>query len=454
MIKKIILVILILLPLIAAQPNLEVEEKSVTDTFIPGLEKPAIYQLEIKNNGETDTFEIYDLAGYGVTSNGNFSIGSGETETVNIEIWPEDAVLENPGTHRFIYKIKGAETGIKEFPITLKVLNLEDSLEINSYNIGLDSDSAKVYIKNKGGVDFDKINSRFHSSFFDFNKEFSLKGYEKKEFSIELDKSKINNLTAGTYTITSEISVGKLERTIQNNFKYTEKANIETRESSEGIFITKKIVEKTNQGNLPVLVQAKIEKNIISRLFTFFNSDPSSVKRQGFNVEYVFQKEIDPGESYTLKATTNWLYPLILLASIIIIVYLIKTYSARDLILKKKATYAKTKSGKFALKVRLIVKAKDYVENISVLDKIPSMVKVHKKFGANKPDKIDEKNRRLEWSLNSLQKGEERIFSYIIYSDISPVGKFELPTATSTYERDGKIREVDSNKIFFLTKKR
>ncbi len=452
--KELIFVLILILPLVLASPDLEIEEKAITDTFVPGLDNPAVYQLEIMNKDITDTFEIYDLAGYGVTSRGNFTIQSGETKRINIEIWPEDAVLNNPGMHRFIYKIKGEKTGIKESPLTLKVLNLEEVLEINSYNIELDSGSTKIYIKNKGGMDFDKIDARFYSSFFDFNKEVSLNGYEKKEFSVELDKSKINNLTAGTYTITSEISTGGLERTVSNNFKYTEEADIDTSKQRRGFLITKEIVEKVNRGNLPTLVQVKIEKSILSRLFTFFNSDPSSVKRKGFGVEYVFQEEIGPGEVYTLKSTTNWLYPLILLAAIVIIVYLIKTYSTRDLILKKKATYAKTKSGKFALKIRLIVRAKDYIENISVSDKVPSIVKVHKKFGANKPDKIDEKNRRLEWNLNSLQKGEERILSYIIYSDISPVGKFELPIATATYEKDEKIRDVGSNKIFFLTRKK
>ena len=114
----------------------------------------------------------------------------------------------------------------------------------------------------------------------------------------------------------------------------------------------------------------------------------------------------------------------------------------------------RTKGGEFALKVTLIAKAKKFVEKIKVVDKIPSLVKVHERFGIHTPDKIDEQNRRLEWNVDSLQEGEERIFSYIVYSKISPMGRFELPTATAVYEKDGEIHEASSNRVFFLSELR
>jgi hypothetical protein len=60
----------------------------------------------------------------------------------------------------------------------------------------------------------------------------------------------------------------------------------------------------------------------------------------------------------------------------------------------------------------------------------------------------------LEWDIDSLQPEEERIFSYIIYSKVAPIGKFELPTATAIFEKDGKIHEAESNRVFFLTEPR
>ena len=64
--------------------------------------------------------------------------------------------------------------------------------------------------------------------------------------------------------------------------------------------------------------------------------------------------------------------------------------------------------------------------------------------------KIDMKNRRLEWNVESLNKGEERIFTYIIYSKIGVVGRFELPSTRAVYEKEGKVKNTESNRSFFI----
>ena len=95
--------------------------------------------------------------------------------------------------------------------------------------------------------------------------------------------------------------------------------------------------------------------------------------------------------------------------------------------------------------------AKQKVENVSLIDKIPAVVKVHENFETNKPDKIDTKNRRLQWNIGDLNPGEERVFNYIVYSKVGVVGKFSLPEALVVFEKDNEIHEVDSNKVFFLS---
>ncbi len=433
--------------------GLEIKKEPVVDVVIPEVNEPAIYKLRIKNLGPTDNFKVYSLVGVEIKPSEAFSIRQGETKELEIELWPGQAILKTPGTFNFVYKIKSSES-IQDDVMLIKIVPLKDALEINSYNINLESDKAVVYVRNKVSLPFPEVRARFHSSFFDFSETFSLEPYEKKEFEITLNKEGIKKLTAGTYSITTEIETYNTEETIENSFKFTEKADISTEKIKTGILISKLTVKKINEGNLPTLVQTKVKKNIISRLFTIFNEDPAAVQRRGFVVEYTFQKEIRPAETYTIKVTTNWLYPLFLLVAIIIIGFLVRAYTSTFLILKKKATFVKTKGGEFALKITLMVKAKKFVEKINVIDKIPGLVKVHERFGIVEPDKIDEKNRRLEWHVESLQPDEERVFSYVIYSKVSPIGKFELPTATAVYEREGKIHETKSNKVFFLTEPR
>ena len=54
------------------------------------------------------------------------------------------------------------------------------------------------------------------------------------------------------------------------------------------------------------------------------------------------------------------------------------------------------------------------------------------------------------WHIKRLNSGEERVFTYIIYSKINIIGKFELPAAHATFEKDGKHDKVYSNRAYFM----
>jgi hypothetical protein len=119
-------------------------------------------------------------------------------------------------------------------------------------------------------------------------------------------------------------------------------------------------------------------------------------------------------------------------------------------VVKKTVQQVRTRGGEFALRVNLKVKARDYVEKIRIVDRIPSMVKLFDQYGLTKPDRIDERLKMLEWNVSGMSAGEERVFSYIVYSKIGVVGKFELPQAGAIYEYLGKIRESTSNAAYFI----
>ncbi|GAF93937.1 unnamed protein product [marine sediment metagenome] len=213
-------------------------------------------------------------------------------------------------------------------------------------------------------------------------------------------------------------------------------------------------IEKKNEGNTVTLAEITMERGIISRLFTSFSLEPSKIERKGSRVLYTWQQELRPGESLRVAARTNWHIPIIVIIAIIVIIILVRVYLVSDVMLKKKINFVKTKGGEFALKVSVSVKARRFVERINVIDKLPPIVKLYERYGTITPDRVDEKNRRIEWNLESLDEGEERRFSYIVYSKIGVIGKFELPSAKAIYEREGKIKETESNKVFFISEAR
>ena len=75
--------------------------------------------------------------------------------------------------------------------------------------------------------------------------------------------------------------------------------------------------------------------------------------------------------------------------------------------------------------------------------------KIYEKAGM--PHKFDERIGKLSWKVDRLNAGEERIFSYIIYSTVRIVGRLELSPATAHFVHEGKSTYVHSNRTYFVS---
>ncbi len=257
--------------------------------------------------------------------------------------------------------------------------------------------------------------------------------------------------TSGVYIINSKFQTDKGEKTIEGTLYLGEKKGITSLEDESGLLIQTQTITKVNAGNVVENVQIEIEKNIFSRLFTSFNQEPALTQRNGMIIEYIWIKDkLKPTESYMVKATTNYVLPFLIIVVLALVIIGYLRFSKTKLEIEKSVAPVKTKGGEFALKVTLSLKAKQEIENVTLIDKVPSIVKIYKKFGTVKPDKIDAESRRVHWNIGNLEAGEERTFTYIVYSKVGIVGKFSLPRALGVFESDGSIHEIDSNNVFFM----
>ena len=118
--------------------------------------------------------------------------------------------------------------------------------------------------------------------------------------------------------------------------------------------------------------------------------------------------------------------------------------------IKKNVSIVKTKNDEFALRVTLKMRACRMLEDVTLIDKIPYMLMIYKKFGIVKPDKFDVARRRIHWRVGDINVGETRVFNYNVYSKVGLVGQFSLPEAVAVFKVDGKVSEADSNKVFFM----
>ena len=213
--------------------------------------------------------------------------------------------------------------------------------------------------------------------------------------------------------------------------------------------IRRSIITKTNVGNTPTTVEIEVKRDVFRRLFTGHSIAPLSSDRSGVSVNYVWEQALDPGESFSVISTTNYTFPFILLILIILIGFMVKSSGRTTVELTKRVSYVKTKNDDFALKVRIRVKANKGVDNVEVADRIPPTTRLYSGFG-RKPDRIQEGSGKIEWDLGSLTSGEERVISYIIYSKIRVLGRFELSPAAALYEAGGRKESVVSNRTFFM----
>jgi hypothetical protein len=450
MIKKSIFAILIagiILQFASAAIIIDTRDKGA-DVLI-GLSNPALFDLIINNTGAQDSAEIYALAGMVVQPRGPVDLPAGQT-IIELKAYPNNFLREQRGTYSFEYQINTKNSGVIKDELTISIVELKDVLEFKVADINLDDSEVKITVKNLKNAFIDGIKLNFNSAFFTDEKTISLMPKQEKTVSVSINKKNVEAIVAGAYVLIAEASAADAKAKFEVPFRYVQEENIVTNIKSKGIILKTNSVEKVNTGNVPMKVKIEIKKDVFSRLFTVNSIEPTVVFRKGLIVSYTWEKEIKPSESFVVSARTNYTFPFILVLLIVIIALLVYTYTKTSVVVSKRVSYVKTKGGEFALKVRVHIKAKKYVEDIQVIDRLPGMAILYEKFGI-KPDKIDSATRRLFWNIERLNAGEERVFSYIVYSKVRVVGRFELPCATAIFDREGKTHEVLSNRTYFVS---
>ncbi|NMB66650.1 hypothetical protein GYA25_01155 [Candidatus Woesearchaeota archaeon] len=430
--------------------DIDLKKNSDNEIMISKVELPAYFNFTLTNKGANDSFLFYTFFGSDFQPMNPIQINSDESKNVIVAISPREDFMQLGivSFDMFVQSMKD-ESKLK-FPITLNFIPLSKTLKISASSFTPDSSNAYITITNSVNFYLKDIQLNFKSDFFDKNEVLSFAPYETKTVSIPLNKESFKNLVEGVYPLKVTSKVKNEEAVFSGLLNYSQKEIIKTSQESNGLILNKKIISKSNEGNLIEDVSIVIQKNIISRLFTKFSVTPTNVDRKGLKIYYTWVKKVNPGETLTVEITTNWLIPLLIIFSVFVIFVLIKQFSLKSLELKKKVSFVKVKGGEFALKVSVFVKANQFVERVNVIDKLPPLVRLHERFGGEVPSKIDEKSGRLEWNFEKLRPGESRILSYIIYSKVGVLGKFVLPRATAVYERDGEVKDAESNQEFFI----
>lgn len=449
--KKIGLLILsfVLLFPIVSSLNLNVTQKNVEPIYIVGTGDSIFFNLSIKNTGQGTTINLYTLSGFELLPKEKITLAFGETKDIAVELKPIKEI-DIRGPYSVSYYIRESDNQQQEAFLDMRVFELKDAIDIGFSELDPSSSNFKIYVNNKANYPFNHMNIKFSSSFFDLEKTFDLAPNGKNEFIVSLDRENFKKLMAGFYTLEADVNFNGIEAIIEKPIKFIEKDIIETTTEDRGFIIKEQIITKENKGNTVSSSYSIVEKNIISRLFTSFSVKPTSVDRNGWTIYYIWLTELQPSQKIQINIKTNWFFPLLIVLFVVAIVFFAKQYSHNDLVVKKRASFIRAKGGEFGIKVSVLIQAKKYVENVTLTDKIPTLVKLYHNFSGTYPSKIDEKARKMEWNFNSLEAGERRVMTYVVYSKLGIIGRFALPRAFAIYQRDGNIKETSSNRTFFI----
>ncbi len=438
---------LLCLSLASAAFNLEIDKNSRGDVVIAELKNPAIFDFVINNKGGSDHAEIYSLVSVSMSPKGTFLIPTGES-AIEVRAYLGDYYLENPGFYSFQYQIKGQDQGIFEDKLFVQVASLQDVFSIETMKIHPDEDEAILIIKNNVNSYLENVEIEFNSEFFNIIRKMDFEPYESVEIPIAL-ADKNPKLKAGQYDINAKIKVQDSSVKLSGVISYLENEGTSVTKESSGLLVVKSLVKEVNEGNIPVTARVGMRKNIVSRLFTGYSIAPLEATRSGLVVDYKWEQNLEPGESFSVVSTTNYTFIVLFLALIVLTAVGMRFYTFSPLNIDKSVSFVKTKGGEFALKVRINAKAGRAVSNVQIIDRLPPMAKL---YGvSSKPDRIDEASKRLSWDISRLSKGEERVFSYIIYSHVRAVGRFELPAAMAIFDSNGKRANALSNKAYFVS---
>ncbi len=453
--RKIILALLLLLSFVSIASAIQLDQSTLDVAVIPEFTQPAKVPVVI-SGAEPGNYVIYTLTAVKVLPTDMFGLHAGQNNLV-FDVYPTNKIYANgPSAYSFAVELRNVGTdNVYDATMTVRVVSITDALDVSSNVNSPDSDKISFYIRNKEGIDLKNVRVKFSSVFFDSEQTLDLNANSVTNVSIDVPADKLKKIEAGSYLLKAAFQTDRGEKILEGRIYLGEKTDIQTQNNVSGFLIITNRVSKLNNGNVNQDVVINVKRNIISRLFTSFNVEPDSVERSGLTITYTWNKKLGPAESLVVSAKTNYLIPILIIIAIVLIVIGIRRFTQTKLLVEKSAVPVKTSSGQFALKIKLKVKSIGRVTNVSLVDRIPGIVQIYEKAPSIiKPTKIDSNNKRIQWDIGDMAAGEERIFSYVVYSTVGVVGKFALPQALTVFEKDGQIHEVESNVVYFLAEQR
>jgi len=431
--------------------SIEIKKTAIHDVVtLEETNIPAIYNLTIINSGSDDLFHIYTLLEAKMLPIINFQVPGLKETTILVTVRPLKQLKEKCGIGlcSLEYYLKGEIAGAIVDSINVKIMPLNETLRIDFPRVISQDASIFVFnITNRRNIDLGQVILNFDSEFSKIEENITIPADSSQKIELLLDVDALKAAEAGDYNVRLDFLIGGYNYVVEKNVNLQEYLNIVTTESYRlGFLGIKKIITRTNEGNAPQLVTIEITKNRFEQSFTSSNIKPT-YEKQGI---MGWQRELEPGESFTVEIKTDYTLPILFLIIVIIIILYFYFTKRPRLLVKKKAFRVKSSGGEFALKIVIHIRTIGHeAHGVVCHDRLPPISQVYKKWGLVRPDRIE--GNRMTWNIGTLGPGSERVISYILYSKIKPIGTITIPRLSAVYiDHKNQRRTVYSNQLLIL----
>jgi hypothetical protein len=449
-----LLAMLVLMPLASAE--IKITKTAIVDAVAKEVSTPAIYNYTLENDAfGKRNITIYTLLDMVLSAREPITVLGGEKSNFKFEIYPGEQIRKKEGAYQLVYFIKSEDPEIKD-SFFVRIVSLYNALSLEMpAKIYLKDSEAIFEITNKENLYIPEARFVIGSAILNYAKMVEIEPNSVTKIAVPLG-DKLGQYEAGQYSADVSLSVNGNEGwKISDSITLESVMQISSKETKEGWFLyPSSHIVKRNDGNTLATANVRVEKDSLSKIFTKTSVAPNSLKQIKGKFVYEWQKDLKPNESFVVDVSTNYFIPLIVLVLIAAAAAFLWMSTTKPVVLTKRVTKVKTKGGEFAFKINLFLKSFVDAKNIKVIDLAPqSLPAIHNKFGAIYPAYV--KGRRIEWHVDRMYKGEERVFTYIVYSKLALIGEITVPKALATYQDMlDRNKKTYSNSVFFMAEEK
>ncbi|GEM_PF-2731507 len=427
---------------------------SVTDEPLQSLvgpNEPVSFRLTLTNEQNVgDTFEVVSsVVDWELSSDpSNLYIGANAEGIIVVTLTPMGdkearihkvpitvASIDRAASINYVLDVKVVEHPILPRIVVPKFIESGSSFVFN------------VDIENRDDTSLEDLKVVLESSLFNEEQIIGFDAYERKTvpFTVFFD----DTAKEGTYEVTVSLYSGEnLVGFAEKSFSISPESNAVVEEHEEDGFLHYDLrVTIVNEGN--TLIEDTYEYTSGSFASLFLDSDIDSTRKVGNT--YLWEYSLEPGESYTLLISVDYLWPMIIgLLVTILIVYII-VYSRKDILVKKHvAVLGQNSDGTNRMKIVVTIKNKGFhrLNNINVMDHMPGS-DVPRHFDGKGPMSITKKpsnTTQMIWRVATLASGEEHSFSYTTNTKRG-LSQLVLPPAYARYIKGKRMIVSSSSRL-------